>query len=325
MLRAAGKHAFYVGISWLLAHVFLALFVSADELRAMIVHGPAEHGVVFAWAMAITFALYANFAWFREQLCVVVCPYGRLQSAMQDDDSLIVGYDERRGEPRGKRVKPGTTLPVLPRGDCIDCRRCVAVCPTGIDIRRGLQMECLACAQCVDACDEVMRKIERAPGLIRYDSLNALRGRPHRVLRGRLVLYAALFALSSAGLLVGLWSRAPFEANALRAGGVPYVLGADATVRNQFELHLVNKRPDAAILQVAVLEGAGAEVVIAQRELALGSLESARVPVFVTARRDGAVPARFPLLVLLQVGDGSGALKQLELQVLGPPSAVPGA
>jgi cytochrome c oxidase accessory protein FixG len=155
-LRTAGKHAVYLAVSALVAHVFLSYFVSLPALFAMMATSPAEHPAAFAWAFALTAVMYGNFAWFREQTCLIVCPYGRLQSALTDADTLIIGYDVRRGEPRGK-------LKQAPGGDCIDCNRCVAVCPTGIDIRNGLQIECIGCAACVDACDQIMARVGRAP------------------------------------------------------------------------------------------------------------------------------------------------------------------
>ncbi|HEY8924555.1 MAG TPA: 4Fe-4S dicluster domain-containing protein, partial [Polyangia bacterium] len=146
--RTAVKHVLYILVSLILSHVALSLFLSASELAAMVREGPASHPAAFTWSVAVTAALYFNYAWFREQLCIVLCPYGRLQSVLHDPDSIVVGYDARRGEPRGKLVRsaalalaPAATAPA-PRGDCVDCRKCVYACPTGIDIRNGLQMEC---------------------------------------------------------------------------------------------------------------------------------------------------------------------------------------
>ncbi|MES2307644.1 MAG: cytochrome c oxidase accessory protein CcoG, partial [Verrucomicrobiota bacterium] len=158
------KHILYFILAFVIAHVFLSYFISLPKLYRMMLVNPWENGTYFLQAMFVTGVLYFNFAWFREQFCIVLCPYGRFQSALIDDHSVIIGYDEKRGEPRGKVGTEGA-------GDCIDCLRCVQVCPTGIDIRQGLQIECIGCSNCVDACNEVMKKIDRPPGLIRYDSL----------------------------------------------------------------------------------------------------------------------------------------------------------
>ncbi|NOJ80531.1 cytochrome c oxidase accessory protein CcoG [Myxococcus xanthus] len=314
--RAVLKHGAYVAVSLLISHAALSLFVSAGGLVAMVADGPVASPVAFTWAMVVTGALYFNFAWFREQLCVVVCPYGRLQSAMQDRDSLIVGYDTRRGEPRGRLIKaaPGVPAPP-PRGDCVDCFKCVAVCPTGIDIRNGLQMDCLACAQCVDACDGVMDKLGRPRGLIRYDSLNGLDGQPRRVLRPRLFIYGALMLVAVVGLTLSLVRRVPFEANLLRFQGMPYVV-EQGTVRNQFELHLVNKNPSETVLTIRVDSPVPAKVVVPQAQVTLASLESFRVPLFITVDQRGT---KLPFHFTVEVADAaSGEVKRMEARFLGP-------
>lgn len=347
LARTIAKHGAFIALSLLLSHVALSLFLSAHDLRAMVLEGPARHLAAFAWSMAVTGLLYGNFAWFREQLCLVLCPYGRLQAALIDRDSKIVGYDARRGEPRGRLVKaqvtppPSTTqLPVLPspllaplvtppKGDCVDCLRCVQVCPTGIDIRNGLQMECIACAQCIDACDEVMFKIHRAPGLIRYDSLRGLSaeastGQPsgagaagRTVLRPRLVAYGALVVLSLGALALSLWTRASLEVTLLRAPGAPFVR-EEGRLRNQFVLHVVNKRGAPSVIRIhpQAAPPTGAEVLVPTPELTLESLESARVPIFVFLPEGSAAPAK-PLG--LEIEDGTGEPQRVWLRVLAPP------
>jgi cytochrome c oxidase accessory protein FixG len=310
VVRTGLKHALFLGVSWGLAHVALAFFLSWHELGGIMREGPWAHPTAFGWAMAVTGALYYNYAFFREQLCVVVCPYGRLQSAMQDADSVIIGYDTKRGDPRGKLLKNPMDEE---RGDCVDCLRCVQVCPTGIDIRNGLQMECLACAQCVDACDAVMDKIHKPRGLIRYDSLNGLSGKPKRVLRPRLFAYGGLLAVSVLGLGIALGGRTPFEANVLRMPGPPYVLEGD-TLRNQFELHVVNKHPTPATFHVKVEAPRGVSVIVPRTEMTLGSLESDNVSIVVTAPRSFALPAKLEV----EITDGLGQERELELKVVGP-------
>jgi cytochrome c oxidase accessory protein FixG len=263
ILRRAAKQAAYVLLSAAIAHLFLAYFVSVPSLWAMMRDAPTSNWGAFVFIAAATGAVYFNFAWFREQLCIVICPYGRLQSALTDDHTLTIGYDWARGEPRGRPDTPGV-------GDCVACDRCVSVCPTGIDIRHGLQLECIGCAACVDACDEVMARMGRRPGLVRYDSLAGLAGRPRRWIRPRMVVYGVLLL---AGASVAGWSIAgirPAVLGVTRMVGAPYYLDGD-TVRNQFLVRLVNKRPQKVTLTLsarglpasAVVRGLEAPVEIA--------------------------------------------------------------
>ncbi|MBC7366303.1 MAG: cytochrome c oxidase accessory protein CcoG [Undibacterium sp.] len=241
------KHSLYVLVSAVITHSLLAYFVSIPEVWAMIRAAPAEHWGAFCFIAATTGALYFNFAWFREQLCIVICPYGRIQSALIDEHSLVVGYDVKRGEPRGKVGTPEA-------GDCIACNRCVNVCPTGIDIRQGLQMECVGCTACIDACDDIMTKVRRPTGLIRYDSQNAFAGRPTRWFRPRTALYGVLLI---AGAGVTLWAVStirPANLGVTRITGAPYIVSEDF-VRNQFLVRVVNKRNQAARFVVSVNHG----------------------------------------------------------------------
>lgn len=233
ILRRGGKQIIFFVISAAIAHLFIAYFVSIPELWTMMHAAPGAHWAAFVFVFVFTGILYFNFAWFREQLCIVICPYGRLQSALIDDHSLVIGYDTKRGEPRGRLNTPDA-------GACVDCNRCVQVCPTGIDIRHGLQIECIGCAACIDACDTVMDKIDRPRGLIRYDSLAGFGGGRTKWLRPRTLVYAALLAI---GVLVASWALStvrPANLAITRMTGAPYYVTADA-VRNQFLIRLVNK------------------------------------------------------------------------------------
>ncbi len=253
LLRRGGKHALFLVVSLVLAHAALAWVVSLPEVLSMVTHAPTANWGVFVFIVVATTLLYLNFGWFREQLCIIVCPYGRLQSALIDDDSVVIGYDERRGEPRGRR-----TAEAPAKGDCIDCFRCVQVCPTGIDIRQGLQMECIGCAACIDACDDVMARLDRPKGLVRYDSLRGLAGAKTRFLRPRTLLYAGLLLLGAIVAGTAFARRQPAVFHAVRMQGAPYFLDGD-TVRNQFLVRVVNKsdEPLAFSLRAEGLVAAG--------------------------------------------------------------------
>jgi len=279
----------YLAISSALAHAFLGYFFPVRTLIAMILVGPGAHPEAFLAVTIATGLIFFDVAWFREQLCLAICPYGRLQSAMTDPDTLVVGYDVKRGEPRGKAKGEGV-------GDCVDCNRCVVVCPTGIDIRHGLQLDCIACTQCIDACDEVMDKLHRPRGLIRYDSLKGLAHETRRFLRPRLFIYAAVITVWVVGLGLTLRRRVPFETNLLRLQGAPYVLDGDS-VRNAFNIHLVNKRNTRTVFRVEPEAAAvpGLQYLIPLRTVTLEPLAGTNLPIFVTMPRSsfhGDIPLR---------------------------------
>lgn len=242
------KHSLYLLIAALIAHVFLSYFVSLKRLYFYMGESPMAHATAFGIVAFLTGILWFCFGYFREQFCVIMCPYGRLQGALSDDDTVNIGYDETRGEPRGAKDHV--------EGDCIDCRRCVSVCPTGIDIRNGLQLECIGCAACIDACDEIMRKIERPAGLVRYDSLNGLTGKTRRFLRPRIIAYIglALLGLSAFGITASKNAK-PYTAQFAKKAMAGQPFQADASsVRNFYQLRFYNKRNQTATFRVTLVD-----------------------------------------------------------------------
>jgi cytochrome c oxidase accessory protein FixG len=276
--RLIATHGLYFLASVFVAHVFLAYFVSLPRVFEFVRGNPSLHPEAFAWMLGVTALFYVNFGIFREQFCVVVCPYGRLQSVLLDDDSLVIGYDEKRGEPRTRGKADAKTEG---QGDCVDCNRCVVVCPTNIDIREGLQLDCIACTACIDACDEIMDKVERPRGLIRYDSLKGLRGEERRVLRPRIYVYTVLAILGLVAAGTALRRREPFEANILRLPGLPYTREGTA-IRNAFELHLVNKAGLPMAFELEPVPAPDTVFIIPMAKVEIEPLGSRRVPVFVT-------------------------------------------
>lgn len=254
-----GQKIFKRGLKWFLyllvasiiAHSFIAYFVSVPALWKMILSNPLEHWTNFSVVTLLTLVLAYCFGSFREQFCIVLCPYGRIQSALTDDDTLNVGYDYQRGEPRGKAKLQGI-------GDCIDCRRCVQVCPTGIDIRNGLQMECIGCAACIDACDAVMTKLNRPTGLVRYGSFNEFAGKPgRRIVRGRTLLYVimGLLGLSVFAMFANMRFK-PFDVQLPRQGSSAYTVNEKHQVAfNIFNMTVTNKR-NQKVDYTVYLEGA---------------------------------------------------------------------
>lgn len=303
------KWLLFVILSAGIAHVFLSYFIPARELYPIIWKGPAGHWTAFGWTVFWTVIMAFNHLWFREQTCLILCPYGRLQSALVDDDTVIIGYDSQRGEPREKGVDKG--------GDCVDCYRCVAVCPTGIDIRNGLQMECIACANCIDACDDMMRRVGKPEGLLRYDSLKGFLGKSRRFLRPRIFGYLLFFLVWLTGTVWALGQRTDFEAKSLRSRGLPFQL-IEGKLQNLYTLHLQNKTDEERVyfLSPGDLGGPEPEVLISQPRLRLAPFEIANVPIFATLLRDDFRES-FP--VTIQVSDSlSGKTRDVVLRFRGP-------
>ncbi len=314
VLKKAAKHSVYLVVSFVVAHVFLAYFNSVPQLFEMMASSPAEHPTAFGWAFGMTAVMHFNFWWFREQLCIVICPYGRLQSALQDDHTIVIGYDPGRGDPRGKKGAPGT-------GDCVDCLRCVQVCPTGIDIRNGLQLECVGCASCIDACDAVMDKIERPRGLVRYDSLAALRGEPRRFLRGRVYAYGVAGLVGLAVAISFFLANRSFEANLLRVEGAPYLV-SEGTLTNPLRVHVVNKASEDVRFHIEPLEPSPGTLFVAQPDVTLPPFGGHDVPLVFTMP---SADYRPDLQLRLQVRpDLEGVQpKELVIEVVGPSGPPP--
>lgn len=184
------KWSLFLIASLHITHSFLGYFVGARELFWITTKAPSENWGLFITMFVINAIVLFDFGWFREQFCIIMCPYGRLQSVMLDSNSMVVAYDEKRGEPR-----KGPAINKDDQGDCVNCYQCVKVCPTGIDIRKGLQLECIACTSCIDACDSIMTKLKKPTGLIRYTTENELAGKETKILRPRTFVYAILFTL----------------------------------------------------------------------------------------------------------------------------------
>ncbi len=255
------KYMTYFLASCFLAHTFLAYFVGIDKLVTWVTRSPFEHPTGFLVMAFVTIAMMFDFTIFREQTCLVACPYGRLQSVLLDRQSLIVSYDRTRGEPRGKAGKAlgshdaaaGISLPVLSFhntdkriADCVDCRLCVTTCPTGIDIRNGLQMECIHCAQCIDACDAVMTKLSRPTGLIRYSSKSAMSGEKRKVLRPRVIVYPAILTIIFSAFFTILVTRAPSYISIRRGTGAPFYTMPSGEIANPVRFSLINRSNEEA-------------------------------------------------------------------------------
>lgn len=244
------KWALYTLAAWIIGNTFLTYFVGTDRWLEMIQHSPQENWTSFLVMAFVSGVTLFDFGWFREQFCIIMCPYGRFQSVLMDQHSLAVVYDEKRGEPRKGTL--GATKET--QGDCVNCFKCVAVCPTAIDIRRGLQMECIACTACIDACDEVMTKLNRPKGLIRYASEPSIGGGKTQWLRPRVLIYSLILLILTVGLVISLVQRESLNISLIRAIEAPYKEvkknGVEPEIINHFKVALKNNEFED--LQVSV-------------------------------------------------------------------------
>ncbi|MEJ8756665.1 cytochrome c oxidase accessory protein CcoG [Pontibacter sp. H259] len=239
ILKKGTKTTIFLLISFIISNLFLAYVIGVDELQKIAVEGPVNHVVGFAVLLAFTGAFYWVFAYFREQVCTIVCPYGRLQGVMQDKKTLVVAYDYVRGEPRGKLRKGQERK----EGDCIDCYQCVQVCPSGIDIRNGAQqLECINCTACIDACNDIMRMIDKPEGLIRYESEEAIEtGKKWTFFTSRVMGYTAVLVILMTALTALLLTRDEAEATILRTPGQLYQKTEQGHIKNLYNISVINK------------------------------------------------------------------------------------
>jgi cytochrome c oxidase accessory protein FixG len=243
ILKKSLKHTIFFALSFLISNWLLSYIIGIEDLMQIVVDDPRKHITGLSFMMAFTVIFYLIFARFREQACTFICPYGRFQSAMLDENSMVVAYDHKRGEGRGRlqRAQTHENRAAEGFGDCVNCRQCVSVCPTGIDIRDGIQMDCVNCTACIDACDEVMDRIGWKRGLIRYANLNSIeKGAPFRF-TARMGWYASVLTALIILFLTLLFTRTEVESSLLRAPGGLFQQNADGRISNLYTLKVVNK------------------------------------------------------------------------------------
>lgn len=241
MIRKGVKHGLFILVAAIVANTFLAFFFGPEKIMSFMMGSPTNHPGPFAAMATVMGLFYADLAWFREQFCAFVCPYARFQSVMIDNDTPTVAYDFNRGEPRGREVVSKKS-DMKSIGDCIDCQLCVRVCPTGIDIRDGIQLECIRCARCIDACDMIMTNIGRPKGLIRVATQAELTGTQPTPLwrRGKVLAFAVAMILLSTVLAVRIGARGSISLNITRAPGAVYTQMPDGRFGNMLIIHINN-------------------------------------------------------------------------------------
>ncbi|HVP30610.1 MAG TPA: cytochrome c oxidase accessory protein CcoG [Myxococcota bacterium] len=283
--RRIAKHAVFLALSLVLGFHLVSYFVGPRELLAALRAGSATRTELGFLAAATGLAFF-DLVILRQTFCKYLCPYARLQSVLFDRDTLVVAYDALRGEPRGKVDKRAGAARV---GDCTDCGLCVAVCPTGIDIRKGQQLECIACTQCIDACNGVMEKLGRAPDLIGYRSLVGLeRERPVRILRPRVVIYGALLATVATAFVAALSLRLPLDLTVAHNATALFGAAADGRPANAFVLHIQNRDRTDHVYRIELEGPDGYELVAGENPVPVPATASREARVFVLrGREDG--------------------------------------
>jgi cytochrome c oxidase accessory protein FixG len=321
IVRRAAKHAIFLGLSFVIGNTLLAYFIGIEKLFAIVTDNPLNHLHGLTFMVLFTLLFYSIFARFREQACTFICPYGRFQSTLLDENSIVVAYDNRRGEQRGflHRSQPPAERQAAGFGDCIDCHRCVAVCPTGIDIRNGTQMECVHCTACMDACDQVMDKIDRPRGLVRYASLNGIERGERLRLTPRLAAYSAILVALIALESFLLLSRAEVEATLLRAPGSLFQQMPNGDYSNLYLLKLINKTNRDVPVELRLDNLEGRVQIMGRPELVVPAAQLAETPVLIELPRDRLQGANTRLVVGVYSADGR-RLQSVKTGFVGPRS-----
>ncbi len=297
--RVVATHAVWIAVSAIVAFHLVGYFRSPYDLLGSLSGDGQTYPTTVAFLAVITALAYFDFAIVQQVFCRFLCPYARFQSVLFDRDTLVVGYDERRGEPRGKK---GTT-----EGDCVDCGLCVAVCPTEIDIRKGMQMECIACTQCIDACDGVMAQLDRPRGLIDYRSLVGLEGlRAPRLLRPRTVIYGVLLLAVAVGFVYELQTRLPMGFHVAHNEAALYSKTADGRISNAFTLHIENRERGDRSFEIRLQEGERFDLVTGLNPIPVPAISATEAKVFVLAREGVELPRTTEIAFVLEATDDPG-------------------
>lgn len=314
ILKKGSKHLIFLLIAILIMHTFMAYIIGVDEVWQIIQSPPSENIGGFSAMVFFTGAFYWVFSHFREQVCTTVCPYGRLQGVLLDRQSIVVAYDYERGEPRGKYRKNEDRVS-SPKGDCIDCKQCVLVCPTGIDIRNGTQLECINCTACMDACDSIMDKIERPRGLIRYASEQQIADKKPFQFTPRMKAYTGVLVVLIGLLSTLLLIRNDIDSTILRTPGMMYQTREDGTITNLYQVKVINKTTDELPLTFKLLNHEGS-VEMVGKGITVAANSSAQGALFVVM--DPQDLEELSSEIEIGIFSGDRKLEEIETKFLGP-------
>ena len=247
ILKKAAKHFIFIAISLLMTNTFLLWFIGSEKWFQLLAEPIGENISNFSIMLVVSAFFYWVYGWFREQICTMVCPYGRMQGVLLDSRSVVVSYDYKRGEPRGPRTE----------GDCIDCRQCISVCPTAIDIRNGTQLECINCTACIDQCNSVMKATKKPPGLIRFDSENGIRHGHTSIWNTRNRAYSVVLLVLFSFFIYTLLSRPAIETTIMRTPGLLYQENEGTIISNVYNIKIVNKTHEEMPLEIRLISHQG--------------------------------------------------------------------
>jgi len=309
------KHVLFFGISFIIGNTFLAYLIGSDELIRIITEPPAQHVTGLIAMMAFSGVFYGNFAFFREQACTTVCPYGRLQGVLLDRKSVVIAYDHVRGEQRSSWRK-NEDRAAAGKGDCIDCRACVHVCPTGIDIRNGTQLECVNCTACVDACDHIMDSVGLPKGLVRFASEEEISEKKPIAFNLRMKAYTAVLFVLVGALTALIATRSETRTTFLRTPGILFQERPDGTVSNLYALKVANKTPRELPLRFEVLNVEGGEVQLVGKPMVLRSGELASSEAFLILPK--AAVTAMKNRIVIGVYSGDKLLEKVTTSFVGP-------
>jgi cytochrome c oxidase accessory protein FixG len=307
------KMAVFYFISFIIANFFLAYIIGMDSVLAMVHEGIAANLGTFISLLGFTSVFFFVYYWFREQVCIVVCPYGRLQGVLLDKKSIVVAYDYVRGEPRGKLTKDYSLH--ADNGDCIDCHACVRVCPTGIDIRNGTQLECVNCTACIDACDDIMDKVNKPKGLIRFESEENIAHSKKSKVNWRMAGYSFVLVLLLSFLAVLLITRDDVDARILRTAGQMFQSLPDGRISNLYNIKLINKTRKDIPVSIK-LENMNGELTVVTKNLVVPSESYFQTPFFVKIERSLITKRKTP--IVLGIFQGNKKIETINTTFLGP-------
>ena len=311
IIKRTIKHAVFFLVAFIIANTFLAYIIGTDNLFKIATEPLSMHIASFISLIIFTLVFYAVYAWFREQVCIIVCPYGRLQGVMTDKNTILVMYDYLRGEPREKYKKKNRTA----KGDCIDCMQCVKVCPTGIDIRNGVQLECVNCTACMDACDFMMDKVGSPKGLIRYASENGIAKKEKLKITPRIIAYSAVLLALISFLVVLLATRKDVDTTILRTPGMLFQQQENNRISNLYNIRLINKTRNNIPITLK-LESENGEIQMVGKNIVLTKESKTESEFFIILPKSEIKGRKTVLFVDVYAGDKK--LERLKTTFLGP-------